>query len=141
MSYQDPENTLEIINNIKSLKTIGEVHHLVLSLYPEWILGNLSSYSLDYSSLQTNWENMCKILAVEPSKILIVDDFEFDDNTKILCTFSELFTRSGFVVRRKSEIISCGNCGLAIPTPEVYKKMKENNVEVPETWSQNCQNC
>lgn len=140
-SFVDPENSSEILESLTNIATLGEVHELVQKIFPSWIVGALPAYSRDYQQTQNNWEIMCVKLNVKPTQVLCVEDFAFDDNHTLIRTFAEIFTRSGFSVRRKSEIVPCEGCGLAIPSPTLYEIMKENGNPVPQTWSNRCSTC
>lgn len=141
MSYKDLENSLEILESVRLMKTLGEVYNFIQETFPDWILGTLPRYSPDYNVLQQNWEKLTSDLNVPHTVIIVVNDFEFDENHQLVRNFSEIFTRAGFSVRRKSEVVSCSVCGLAIPTVPLYEKLKEKGEIVPENWSSKCTEC
>ena len=76
--------------------------------------------------------------------IIAIDEniYNKDDREHTLINlFCDIFTRSGFIVRRRNEIFPCEVCNACIPNNESYNKMKESNIQVPETWSQKCTTC
>ena len=139
--YKDPSNIDEIINQIKSFQSIGDIRNIIENTFPTLIQGLIVSYSVDYPTLENNWVKICEMNKVEKGMIVLVDELYFDEDHKLLKIFSEIFTRSGFVIRRKEELISCKNCKNAIPSFKVYQKMKENKIKVPESWNEKCLKC
>jgi hypothetical protein len=141
MQYSDPENTPEVLAKLAILPTIKEVKELVDNIFPKWITTVMNSYSTDYPNLQRNWLKLSKMSGVEPVEILIVEDMVFDDAHTLIRTFAELFTRCGYMVRRKSEFFPCETCGKALPSEELYDKMKDKNVIIPVAWGEKCSGC
>ena len=140
--YIDPSNSIDILNRLKELRTLGDVKKLVDDTFPKWIISTMNSYSKDYPHLTENWEKICDISESRKAQVLIVDDITFDDSHTIIKTFCECFTRSGFSVRRKVEFIPCEKCNCAIPTYSMWKEFnKKKNIKIPEKWRSVCVGC
>ena len=142
--YRDPDNVNEILEKIKLCSSLKDIEILLKEVYPDWIIEFLQKYSYDYPHLQMNWENMTKNFNIKHAQIMIVDEVikENKENYSLLIIFSEIFTRSGFIVRGKDELFPCRICGSAIPNEEIYNKIKESKIEfIPSKWQKNCVNC
>jgi hypothetical protein len=140
-NYQNPPNTDEIMEKLKSAHTIGAVKNLVEDVFPGWFITVLRGFSNDYPHLTKNWETVCKSMNVGMAQIMIVDDYFEDEAHSLVRHFSECFTRAGFAVRRKAEFIPCEKCMSAIPSEGMYNLMKEKDFNVPEKWSNKCVAC
>lgn len=139
--YIDPPNTEEIIESLKNLPTLGDVKKKVDEIFPKWIVTVLPGYSNDYSELTETWHSLCNEINTEPAQVLIVDEMCFDEDYKLIRTFAEIFTKSGFSVRRKREFIPCSVCGKALPASDIYEFMKNQNKIIPKTWKEKCSDC
>jgi hypothetical protein len=139
--YLDPPNVTEIIEQIKTLPTIGDIKLLADELFPGWWCSTIQEYSSDYPDLDKNWKSVCVSIGVKKALIVLVDFLEFTDNHILLKMFAESFTRAGFNVRKNSDYITCSNCKGAIPCELIWSIFKEKNFNVPLKWSQTCQNC
>ena len=141
--YVDPENADEILEKIKTLPTMGEVKQLIEETFPEWFVALLDDYCPDYPQLRVNWRVVCHKLGISPTKVVIVEEINFDDDKhKLTKTFAELLTRVGFSVRRKIEFTPCRVCHKAIPSPELHEQFRvRGDVKIPPTWSQYCVGC
>ena len=139
--YQDPQNLPEIIERLKHCESITNVRDLAHEIFPDWFIAILDEYCEDYPTLTTNWKKMCEITNTKPVSIIIVDELLFDDSHRLIKGFAECFTRTGFVVRRKSEFIPCSICSKAIPTIKMYNLFKEKNISAPDSWSSMCLGC
>jgi hypothetical protein len=142
-NFKDPENVEDIKETLKTLPTMKDILDLINKVFPNWIVTFFDKYSNDYPHLDKNWELITKELNIPKSQILIVENiYNKDDEEHLLINlFCDIFTRSGFIVRRKNEIFPCEVCNAAIPNNESYNKMKESNIQVPETWTQKCTTC
>ena len=140
-SYSDPENLDEILECIKSLKTMGEISEYCIKIFPTWLIGKIKRFSSDYPHLTKNWKTICDSIGTFPKEIIIVDRVFFDSNHKLIHTFSELFTRSGFVVRQNNDWFECKVCGDALPSKVAYDIFKKANIQVPDTWDTICTTC
>ena len=76
---------------IKNLKTLGEIYELIERKYPGWIMDALDSYSSDYPQLQKNWKIIADLSKNPMQKIIIVKNFENDEQH----TYSELLSSMG----------------------------------------------
>ena len=142
--YSDPENKDEIIEKIRYCKTLKDIETLIIETFPNWIIKFSNKYSNDYPHLQSNWENISKEFKIKNCQIIIVDKVikENDEKHTLLIIFAELFTRSGFIVRDKDELIVCEVCNAAIPCEETYNMMKEKGIELPiNEWNPYCSEC
>lgn len=141
MKYSDPENLENIIKEIMLMKTVQHVVDKLKELYPDFIIDTLEDYSTDYPHFDINWRGMCFALKVKKAFILIVDDFVEDDNHILIKTFCEVLTQAGFILRRKTEFIPCSVCKFALPSKDMYDKLKEANIRVPTVWNNKCTTC
>ena len=139
--YKNPENKDVIFKKILESKTCGDLYELIKQVYPDWICGNIKSYSKDYPHLQQNWEYVCNKINTKHTEILVVNYIGKGDDYTLLNTFCELMTTAGFCVRRKEELIGCYVCGLAIPVLELWKEFHTKGLPVPSQWSKQCSNC
>ena len=146
---EDPENLDEIIELISSIKTMGEIFKLIDDTFPKWVLKILDGFSKDYALLDDNWTTLCNENNVNKAKIIIVsridfidDDDKDNDKYKLVRLFSELLTKSGFVVRDFVHILPCPTCNLALPTENMYTIMQQMKVEsIPSEYSKKCIGC
>lgn len=147
--FTDPSNVIEILEQICKLPTLGDIQPLLIKTFPTWIIGSMSGYSLDYPTLNDNWVEICQKMNIKPTEILLVEDLFLQDASlpaehqthKLVNTFAEILTRSGFVIRRKCDLFPCNNCGRAIPQSHIYDLMKKQGLQVPEVWSTFCSTC
>ena len=139
--YTDPDNKDEIIENLKKCETMGDVFVLIANTFPDWIYQFFNVYSCDYPSFQKNWKDLSKKIKVPTTQIITVNEIIFDDTHTIILTFSEILTKAGYSVRRKSEFFACSKCNSALPTKELYDKLKEENVPSPSEWALTCVAC
>jgi hypothetical protein len=122
---------------IRNLKTLGEIYELIEGKYPGWIMDALDNYSLDYPQLQKNWKIISDLSKNPMQKIIIVKNFENDEQH----TYAELLSSMGFIVRTQYELYPCSVCKSAIPSENTYIKMKEHGINVPEKWQKKCVRC
>lgn len=138
-NYNDPENYEEVFENIKNCPTIKEVIEVINKTYPDWIYGFFDGFSKDYPHLDNNWRKVCMQMKVSPSKVMLVKDFDFNnDNMKLINIFCELFTKCGFSIKKEREYIICKNCNLLIPVPEIYERFKNSGFSIPSNWNSEC---
>jgi hypothetical protein len=139
--YQDPNNVEQIKNHIKTLQTLGEVKNYVQEIFPNWFVTIIDDYSDDYQHLKHNWQEVCNKIGCKKTSILIVDELSHEPNYSLILFLAELFTRSGFAVRRKSEFFPCEICGKALPSKYIWEIMKSNNFPIPENYLHKCSTC
>lgn len=140
--YLDPYNASDIIEELKSLPTMGAIKSLIDNTFPTWFVTTMDKYCTDYPHLNKNWRTICQMGNVKSTQVMIVDDFEFNDSHSLAIIFCECFTRAGFSVRRKQEFIPCNNCGSAVPTQLMWNLFKEKGkIKIPDVWSPNCSCC
>ncbi len=140
--YVDPDNVKEILTLITTKKTFGEIYDMICTIFPGWIISFADNYSKDYKHLSINWSIFSKEINTNPAQIVIVDELYQEDQQHVLIQiFTEIFTKCGFQVRTKDDLILCKICHLAIPSQRNYIKMKELNLDVPEIWKDYCTTC
>jgi len=142
IKYQDPSNTEEILDNIRLSQTLGEIKNILDNTFPGWFVGMLPKFSDDYPNLTDSWNKICLQTNSEKKQIIIVDEINPDkDKHSLIYVFIELFTKMGFIVRTKQEIIPCEKCGCALPTQLNWSLYKKAKINIPEKWSQFCTKC
>lgn len=141
--YSNPDNHLQIIEDLKEAKTHTEVLSIITNTFPSWMITYSTQYSDDYPVFTNNWNFVCKRTKSKPLDIVIVDFIDLKNtNFSLLSTFCELLTLFGHSVRRKEEFILCHVCKKCIPAEHVYNQLKERNIEnIPTIWKNLCQNC
>ena len=140
--YSDPSNTEEILKELKSSSTLGEVNTLINRVFPRWQVCVLTGFCDGYPHLKTNWEILCKRMNAAPAQVLVVRDLSFDDDHLLLRSFVECLTRAGFAVKRMVDYVPCVKCNkVAVPTPPVHNMMKEKGIPVPEANLPICKGC
>jgi len=139
--FIDPSNVDEIIERIKKCPTMKDVNDILYEIYPRWILIYLDKYSEDYPHLQSNWEKITEQQKIKKCQLVIVQKIINDDKYTLINTFAEIYTRAGFIIRTKDEIIPCEKCFSAIPNIEMYETMKKSGLPVPERWLRVCEKC
>lgn len=101
--------------------------------------GMSSGYSHDYGHLDKNWKILSSLANTTPKCIIYLNEFFFNgDDLNRVC---EHLTKKGYCIRRRDEFLNCTKCNLSIPCREVWLKMKEKRIPVPENWQDHCQNC
>ena len=141
--YTDPEDISDIVAKLESEDFVKEeyLRDIIETTFPGWILYFLDSYCEDYPHLQCNWEIMMQKYNMKRGKIVIVDDFVVDEKHKLIQLFAELYTRLGYILRTKKEIISCQICASAIPNKDMHERMKAAKLNVPVEWVECCKKC
>jgi hypothetical protein len=145
--YKDPDNVIQILENLRQIPNLNGILQLIDEIYPKWIISFIDDYSPDYRFLKEGWEHICDESNTKPTQIMIVDCISMDveDPThSLIRALSELFTLMGFSVRGKAELYPCSVCSLAIPQKSVYDYFKNNVIKgknVPTIWSKNCIGC
>lgn len=140
--YKDPPNTDEIMEKMKSLPTIRELNDLIEEIFPDWFVAFMVKYSPDYPNLTTNWNKICDIAKTNPTHVMIVEEILNDENHLLINAFADCYTKAGFSLRRKREIIPCQKCNdIAVPSQYMWKVFQENHIPVPTVWSDKCAEC
>lgn len=140
--YLDPPNTQEIIESLKQAKTHNNVVDIIVSKFPDWVLGWPTKYCSDYPHLKQNWDHVCAKIKTKPLNVVIVDFIDFNSlNHTLVQTFCEILTLFGHSVRRKEEFISCKICGDAIPSLATFEQFKEKQIPNLPYYSLKCLNC
>ena len=104
-------------------------------------MNTIDDYSEDYPHLTKNWEIICEKFQIQKQKIIVVEDIVNDSEHKLVKFFADYFTSVGCIVRTKCDIIPCIVCNRGIPNEEIYSKMKELEMNIPEKWLAKCVNC
>jgi hypothetical protein len=139
--YSDPPNLNEIKEHLSTLQSLGEVKKYTDEIFPEWIIGIINQYSNDYPHLNENWKKVCGKINCNKTEILLVKDLSHEPNYTLTILLAEIFTRSGFSVRRSQEFFPCQVCNKALPTHYLWIIMKNGNFNIPEIWSDKCSDC
>ena len=128
------------IQQLASLKTLKDVKDWVEIAYPRWIVGTAKRFSDDYPHLTCSWVEMCKTLKVKPAEILLVSYLPHKEDTErqILNAVCDIFSRSGFVIRRAHEFQQCTICESLLPSQQVWNKL---TVKPPFEWKNCCRMC
>lgn len=140
--YMDPPNVQEIMEKMKHLPTMREMNDLVEEIFPDWVITFMVKYSSDYPTLTTNWKKICNISKTQQAQVMIVEEILSDDTHLLLNAFADCYTKAGFSVRRKREIIPCQKCNdIAVPSESMWKVYKEHYIPIPTVWSDKCAEC
>lgn len=140
--YKDPPNIQEIMEKMKTLASMREINDLVETVFPDWVVTFMIGYSYDYPNLTTNWKKICDIAKTKPAQVMIVEEIVCDENHLLLNAFADCYTKAGFSVRRKREIIPCQKCNdIAVPSEAMWKVYQENYIPIPTVWSNKCAEC
>ncbi len=140
--YLDPSDYEQVIESVKTMRTLGEVKNLIDTIYPGWIKGMIECYSDDYPSLTESWKNICENeLKVKPVAIIVLDRLPLSEDFVLVNFFAETLTRAGFCVRRKEEVIACYKCSKAIPSSSLYDMLKRKGEQIPDVWARSCVSC
>ena len=139
--YKNPDNTEEIMEELKNSKNMGEVKQLVDQVFPDWFVTTMDSFSDDYPQSNDTWSGICDKIGVKPAQIIIIEEVESGENYSLVQHFAECFTKSGFAIRKKMQFIPCNKCNKALPSIIMYNIMKEKGVKLPDSWENTCQTC
>ena len=139
--FKDPSNVDEIKEQIINCPTVKDVIEIINSVYPSWLVNTIDDYSEDYPHLTKNWEIICAKFQIQKQKIIVVEDIVNDSEHTLVKFFADYFTSVGCIVRTKYDIVPCIVCNRGIPNEEIYNKMKELEMNVPEKWLAKCINC
>lgn len=142
-------DTDTILKTLTPLPASDELIALIQKYAPNWIVNVLDGYAGDYTILQKNWENYCKMLQTTPKKILIVSSIETYHEEQKDFTFiqkvCDLLTLKGYCIRRIEEFTSCkGGCNKAISTKQLYHTLKNHPIlskHLKDSWSKKCSIC
>ncbi len=128
------------IQELATLKTLQDVKEWVDKMYPGWIVGNAKRFSDDYPHLTCSWVEMCKMLKINPTEIMLVSYIPHKDDLerKILNAVCDIFSRSGFLLRRAIEFQPCPVCFSLLPSQDAWKKL---TVKPPFQWKNYCKLC
>tara|TARA_A100001011_G_scaffold400735_1_gene518128 strand:- start:2770 stop:3216 length:447 start_codon:yes stop_codon:yes gene_type:complete len=144
--YEDPDNTLDIILEIKTkCPTIKDIFDVINRTYPNLISSCSSKYSDDYPHLTHNWNFMCeqiqgKIHNIRKGLIVLLNTKEIKDGS-LISFFSETLMLCGCVVRLSSDYHVCEICKSVIPSEKNYLKFKQLCVSIPKEYSITCEKC
>lgn len=139
-SYIDPPNWLEITDEMRAVKTLGDVKAIADRVFPGLIIGTFHDFSKDYSNLYNNWVTLCKKLQVQPVGIMLFKNWEPDEKHKLVAHIAECFTKAGFFVRTDFDMQLCTKCSRVIPTEIYHNVMVTKGIQLPP-WSPKCTTC
>lgn len=140
-AYADSTDMLDIMNALNEAPNLRAVELVVRKAYPDWIVGYFARYSDDYPYLTETWSNICVDAGVQRAQIMIVSNIFFDGNHTLIQKFSDIFTKAGFVVRRKSDLIPCNVCNAMLPVRSFYENLKTAGKTDIKEWSDTCVGC
>lgn len=105
-----------------------------------WVVGFSKRYSDDYPHLTCTWVETCKSLRCKPAEIMLVSYIPHkDDDTRLfLNSVCDIFSQSGFSIRRYTEFVACRVCKSLLPSKKAFKKLA---VQPPFPWSNMCRHC
>tara|TARA_Y100000389_G_scaffold64101_1_gene60116 strand:- start:1640 stop:2113 length:474 start_codon:yes stop_codon:yes gene_type:complete len=136
----DPSNVS--MNDLRNLRTLKDVKEYADKNYPGWIKGYAERYSDDYPHLTCTWVEMAKMMKAEPAQIMLVSSLphaEKDkENSSVLIALCDIFSRTGFMLRRHHEFQACTVCDALIPTKECFTQL---TVKPPFEWRAMCRMC
>ena len=138
---KDPENVK--LNDLRELRTIEDVLRYANTNYPGWIAGFAERYSDDYPHLTCTWVEMAKMLKTTPSQIILVSyipllNLSNGSDSPVLAGVCDIFSRSGFMLRRNEEFITCPVCDALLPSKKAYGNL---TVKPPFPWTSRCRLC
>jgi hypothetical protein len=141
--YENPENVEDVICKLRNSPTLKDVDLVIKEVYPDWMVTVIDKYSSDYKSLTKTWEKTVMKAGVPQAKIIIVDYLPVVNDKKysLILSLAEIFTQSGFMVRRKGDFMSCTKCLSVLPSKTLHSKMKNSVKIVPDVWSDHCTSC
>lgn len=143
----DIETALTTLN---SLPPGDELLDLINTYTPEWITDVVDGYTLEYSFFTNNWQMYCDMIKTIPQKIILVAEIEpYEEKQEHFTPIQracDILTRKGYCIRRDIEYVKCrGGCNRAIPTRELYSKLKNHpklgSVVRGRRWSDTCESC
>jgi hypothetical protein len=138
---KDPEHVK--VNDLRNLRAIEDVLRYANKNYPGWIAGFAERYSDDYPHLTCTWIEMAKMLKTKPSQIMLVSYVPLlneggGSDIPVLAGLCDIFSRSGFMLRRYEEFVTCIVCDALIPSKKAYDKL---TVKPPFAWMNRCRLC
>ena len=138
---KDPEHVK--VNDLCKLRALEDVLRYANKNYPGWIAGFADRYSDDYPHLTCTWVEMAKMMKAKPSQIMLVSHVPLlneggGSDTPVLAGICDIFSRSGFMLRRNEEFVTCTVCDALIPSRKAYDKL---TVKPPFKWMNCCRLC
>lgn len=131
-----------IMNRIDNASSdVQKVTEIIDEVLPNWLIASMVTYSRDYPHLQKNWETICTGLGHRPQRIVLVSEILFDDDHKLQLEICEYLTKKGYCIRRIGELIPCTTCNSALVSEEIWRFMRNKNLQVPSEWSNKCKGC
>lgn len=140
-TYQDIPERESMMKEFEECKTVADAEEIINSYFPNWLVSTMEKYCTDYPHFTKNWITLCNAMKIKPSRIILVSTIVFDEYHQQLASACEFMTKKGYVIRRVGELISCSVCKKAIPSYEVYEKLKEKRFPIPREWSDKCSGC
>jgi hypothetical protein len=138
-------NNDRFINLLEEFNTMTDEYDILCfieKVFENWLVNVIDGYSSDYKRLDKNWGFLCNQMNIRKRKIILVSDLNFDDGFSILKLVCERITTMGFLIRRECEFVKCVKCGLAIPSEDLYDKLKLTIPKcLPKKWENQCSDC
>lgn len=144
MSFEDPENTVEILTKIKTeCKTMKEVFKTIEETFPGLICAVTTKYCDDYPHFTGNWNQVVMFNEQRHHQKGLVVLFKIYHWNKdsLVHQFAEILTLSGCSVRTWAEFHLCAKCGAAIPSEPIYHQLKSSGLKTPDEYSMICKKC
>lgn len=140
--FSDSNRFVNLLEEFNSMTDEYDILCFIENVFENWLVDVIDGYSSDYKRLDDNWGMLCKQMNVRKRKIILVSELNFNDDFKILKLVCERITTMGFLIRRYCEFVKCKKCKMAIPSEELYNRMKSVNANIsPSCWSNNCTRC
>lgn len=140
MNLNDPSHVT--LNDLRELKTLEDVKNYTKQNYPGWIKGFADRYSDDYPHLTCTWVEMAKMMNAEPTQIMLVAHMPHPgrdkESSSVLIAICDIFSRSGFMLRRADLFQTCPVCTAILPTNDAFGRL---TVKPPFEWSSFCRLC
>lgn len=144
LKYLDT-NLNNIISQNESKENVN-IFDVIEKIIPEWIIKRTYFYVEKYSTLQTNWKNLCSQWKTTPKEIILVEylpDIDKFEHYTTLRHIIDTLTFNGYVVRNIADITTCKRCNGAMLSEIAYNFMKEKS-SLPmwnKEWSDTCDGC
>jgi len=128
------------VSDLAGLRDLKEVLDFLEKHLNGWIVGFSNRFSDDYPHLTCTWVETCKSLRCNPAQIMLVSyvPHKNDDKRVFLNSVCDIFSQSGFSIRRYTEFVACSVCKSLLPSKKAFSKL---SVRPPFPWSNMCRHC
>jgi hypothetical protein len=148
--YKDTEQGdlfKELDQNLEKIQLMStdRVMEYLFLFFPDWIVEQTQKYAKEYETLEQNWHRLCAQWKTVPRAILIVEYLPQPEqyaDYQLLLAFCNHLTRMGYVIRQRTDLQRCPNCGCAILSRFVHGFLKQRGSKmIPAVWSSYCIDC